>query len=282
VEQAMTDRPEERVHRGAASDTGTLGKTMAVLELVVTADMPLRFTDILALSGQPRGTLHRQLSHLVLEGLLVQRDDLSYEPGLRLLTFAHRAWSRNDLRILARPHLDRLHRETGETVHLGVLLGTGIVYLDKVESRQTVRMTSQIGKVSPVYCTGLGKAALSVLPPERLTDILGRLRFDAFTAATHRSAASLLADIETIRRQGYAFDAEEHETGIRCIAAPLPLRGSAQIGGISITAPAYRVTMSQLEAWGPLITASAREIGHVATVAMEPAAPLCISDVRNI
>jgi hypothetical protein len=167
----------ERDHLGTSSSasahnsgTGTLGKVLSVLETVVTSDRPLRFSDILALSGQPRGTLHRQLSHLVEEGLLTQGRDLCYEPGLRLLKFAYRSWSKNQFRAVAAPHLRRLHEETGETVHLGVLRGTEIIYVDKVESRQTVRMESQIGNASPVYCTGLGKAALSVLPPVRLAD----------------------------------------------------------------------------------------------------------------
>ena len=122
------------------SGTGTLGKVLSVLETVVTSDRPLRFSDILALTGQPRGTLHRQLSHLVEEASLTQGRDLCYEPGLRLLKFAYRSWSKNQFRAVAAPHLRRLHEETGETVHLGVLRGTEIIYVDKVESRQTVRM----------------------------------------------------------------------------------------------------------------------------------------------
>ncbi len=138
---------------GAA--TGTLGKAIATLSLVCEAEAPLRFTDILERSGQPRGTLHRQLTHLVAEGLLdIGRDQL-YAPGLRLLSLAASAWSRNEMRRLAEPHLQALNALTGETVHLGVLRGSEIVYLDKVEGRQAIRMYSQIGRASPVYCTGL-------------------------------------------------------------------------------------------------------------------------------
>ncbi|CZT34361.1 transcriptional regulator, IclR family [Rhizobium sp. 9140] len=259
----------------SALDTGTLGKAMAVLELVVNADRPLRFTDIHALSRQPRGTLHRHLSHLVEEGLLFQRADLAYEPGLRLLSFAHRAWSRNDLRRIARPHLDRLHAETGETVHLGVLRTTDIIYLDKVESRQTVRMESQIGRVSPAYCTGLGKAALSVLPPARLDASLARISYHPFTANTHRSRGALMADLERIRGRGYAIDAEEHEVEIHCVAAPVSSGDKACeshgiVGGISVTGPAYRVTIRQLEAWSGLVRDVANSISHDAGVGLCP------------
>ncbi|WP_082479906.1 MULTISPECIES: IclR family transcriptional regulator [unclassified Rhizobium] len=260
---------------GAVCDTGTLGKALAVLEVVATADAPLRFTDIHALLRQPRGTLHRHLSHLVEEGLLVQRADLAYEPGLRLLAFAHRAWSRNDLRRIARPHLDRLHAETGETVHLGVLRKTEIVYLDKVESRQTVRMESQIGRVSPAYCTGLGKAALSALSPARLDASLAGIAFHPFTVNTHRSRCSLVADLDEIRKKGYAIDAEEHEVEIRCVAAPVATgdgAGGGVVGGISVTGPAYRVTIGQLEAWSGLVREVAAAVAHDAAIGLAPVA----------
>ncbi len=272
---STTNHAGNRVAAESTADTGTLGKAMAVLELVVNADRPLRFTDIHALTRQPRGTLHRHLSHLVDEGLLFQRADLAYEPGLRLLSFAHRAWSRNDLRRIARPHLDRLHAETGETVHLGVLRNTEIIYLDKVESRQTVRMESQIGRVSPAYCTGLGKAALSVLPPARLDDRLARIVYYPFTANTHRSRGALVADLDRIRGRGYAIDAEEHEVEIRCVAAPVATGDEAGesrgiVGGISVTGPAYRVTIGQLEAWSGLVRDAANAISHDAAVGLCP------------
>jgi DNA-binding IclR family transcriptional regulator len=263
-----TEPSSER--RTGGTETGTLGKAMAVLELVVMADTPLRFTDIHMLSGQPRGTLHRQLSHLVSEGLLIQRPDLAYEPGMRLLTFAHRAWSRNDLRSIARPHLNHLHEVTGETVHLGMLRGEDIIYLDKVESRQTVRMESQVGKISPAYCTGLGKAALSALAHDDLEERLSRIVFHPFTASTHRSRQSLIEDLERIRLRGYAVDAQEHEHEICCVAAPIRTAQPGGVGGISVTGPAYRVTAMQLEAWSKLVIKAAGCIARDAAIALGP------------
>ncbi len=255
---------------GETTGTGTLGKAMAVLEAVVTADGPQRFTDILARSGQPRGTLHRLLSHLVEEGLLVQRRDLSYEPGLRLLTLAYRSWSGNRFRDVAEPHLRSLHALTGETVHLGILRQAEIVYVDKVESQQTVRMSSQIGKASPAYCTGIGKAALSLLPQPELERIVSGMAFHAFTPHTLRSAETLLAEIVDIRRQGHAFDREEHEVEIRCVAAPIRVSGSDLTAGISVTGPAYRVSMEQLTAWSGAVREAAAAIGEEAAIRLGP------------
>ena len=254
----------------ASIATGTLGKAMALLELVAMADRPMRLTDLLHCCGQPRGSLHRQLCHLVAEGLLRQRPDLSYEPGLRLLKLAHRAWSRNDMKMLARPYLMRLHDATGETVHIGILSGIEIVYVDKVESRQTVRMESRIGRSAPAYCTGLGKAALSVLSPEALELLMSQIVFATFTANTHSNRASLLSDLEAIRQCGYAFDREEHEKEIRCVAAPVHNARGNLVGGLSVTGPAYRVSMKQLEAWSDAVSTAARELSDDLSVALAP------------
>lgn len=252
------------------NDTGTLGKLMALLDLVTHAERPLRFTDILAQAGQPRGTLHRQLGHLVEEGLLELDADGRYSPGLRLLDLAARSWAKNEFRVVAEPHLRGLQAMSGETVHLGVLRGTSIIYLDKVEGKQSVRMYSQIGNASPVYCTGVGKAALSVLPQAGLADFAASLRFQRFTAHTLETPDALLAEVESIRQQGYAFDREEHEQGICCIAAPIWTSDHSLVGGISITGPAYRLTMERLLEWAEPVRQAAASIMEDMRVRLGP------------
>jgi IclR family transcriptional regulator, acetate operon repressor len=253
-------------------DTGTLGKAMVVLDAVARAERPLRFTDLLDLLDQPRGTLHRQISNLMAEGLLTQRNDYCYELGPRLLTLAARAWSGNQFRQIAEPHLAALHEATGETVHLGVLAGIEIIYLDKVESRSAVRMHSQIGKASPVFCTGVGKAALSRLDDARLQSTIARIRFQRFTEHTLVTPESLLAEIAAIRVDGNAYDREEHEPGISCVAAPISSRDGGLVAGISVTAPSFRIPMSQLEAWAPLVRRTADAISNDITTRMGPRA----------
>jgi len=245
------------VQRGT---TGTLGKAMSVLDIVASSGEPMRFTDILDRSDQPRGTLHRQLSNLVGEGLLTVNPDHSYALGLRLLKFASRAWSGSQFRTIAEPHLRRLHDATGETVHLGVLNGVEVIYLDKVESRQAVRMHSQIGNASPAYCTGVGKAALASLPDAALRDIVGQIRFNRFTENTLMSDQSLLREIDEIRRTGVAYDREEHEPGIKCIAAPIHSADREFAAGVSVTGPAFRLTDADLEGWAPTIREVANAI----------------------
>lgn len=246
--------------RTHSPSTGTLGKAMAVLDIVATSPEPPRFTDILKQSDQPRGTLHRQLQNLVEEGLLTQRRDSSYELGFKLLQFAARAWAGNEFRVIAEPHLRQLHELTGETVHLGVLRDIQVIYLDKVESTQAVRMYSQIGNASPVYCTGVGKAALAVLPEPVFEARLSRMEFHRFTEHTLMSGAALRNAIEEIRRTGNAYDLEEHEPGIRCVAAPVYSADRTFFAGVSVTGPAFRVTPEKLEEWAVPVRETASKI----------------------
>ena len=265
LEDKTEATPQDKEPNGSPSarsrvDTGTLGKAISVLDIVASADEPMRFTDILAVSDQPRGTLHRQLSNLVEEGLLSLGRDHSYSVGIRLLKFAAKAWAGNQFRAIAEPHLRALHDLTGETVHLGVLRGNEVIYLDKVESRQAVRMYSQIGNASPVYCTGVGKAAMSVLPDAELRAIIATIKFRRFTDSTLITPDALLSEIDAIRESGNAYDREEHEPGIRCVAAPIYSADRSFVGGVSVTGPAYRISAESLESWAVLVRNAAGAI----------------------
>lgn len=252
------------------NDTGTLGKAIAVLEAVASSRQPLRFTDLLSLVDQPRGTLHRQISNLIDEGLLQVNPDHSYELGLRLLKFASNAWSESKFRNVAEPHLKALHDKVGETIHLGVLQGVEVIYLDKVESRQAVRMHSQIGNASPCYCTGVGKAAFALLPEDEAAARIKQINFRHYTPTTIKNARDFRAEIADIRRNGCAFDREEHEAGIHCVAAPVGSAERSCYAGISITAPVYRVPMEQLASWSDDVCATAAAITKDISVKLGP------------
>jgi IclR family transcriptional regulator, acetate operon repressor len=251
-------------------DTGTLGKAVAVLEAIALSDKSLRFTDLLTKVTQPRGTLHRQVSNLIDEGFLSVNGDQTYQLGVRFLKFAARSWSKNRFRETAEPFIHKLHDATGETVHLGVLSGVEVVYVDKVESRQVVRMHSQIGNASPTYCTGVGKAALSTFPDSHVRQLLERVEFKSFTETTHRNIETLLSELAVIRIHGFGFDRQEHEPGIHCVAAPIRSLQGNIAAGISVTAPAFRVSMAKLEGWAGLVCETAAAIEAEISARLSP------------
>lgn len=255
---------------GTGSGTGTLGKALEVLDIIALAKTPPRFTDILNQIDQPRGTLHRQISNLVEEGLVSINPDNSYSPGLRLLKLAARAWSQNSFRSVAEPHVKKLHEATGETVHLGVLSGLEVIYVDKLESNQTVRMHSQVGNASPLYCTGIGKAMMALLPEDECKARANSFDYKRHTENTLHTPKLLLAEIAEIRNSGLSFDREEHEPGIFCVAAGIGSIEDNTIAGISVTAPAFRISPETIKDWEALVQETARAIEQDMSLKMGP------------
>ncbi len=277
---SLTDETEQPAPGAKAPDdsgvarrkpkTGTLGKALEVLVIIALADTPPRFTDLLSQTDQPRGTLHRQISNLIAEGLVSVNADHSYVAGLRLLKLAARAWSGNTFRLLAEPHIRKLHEETGETVHLGLMSGLEVIYLDKIESKQTVRMHSQVGNASPLYCTGVGKAMLALLPDEECAEKAAQFDYVRHTETTLYTPELLLAEIPKIRESGISHDREEHEPGICCVAAGLGGPEAGIIAGVSVTGPSFRISQQERDRWQPLVLETARAIESDMEVRLGP------------
>ncbi|MBL4930135.1 IclR family transcriptional regulator [Fuscibacter oryzae] len=249
-----------------AEEDGTIGKAVAVLDLVATADRPMRLAELGARCDFPKATLHRLLQALTRQGMLMQDAAGAYSAGLRLVRLAHNAWNTSDLAHVARPHLDQLSAETGATIHLAQLDQGQVLYLDKRNAAHPVGMFSAAGKVGPAYCTGVGKAILAFLPPAALEQALARQSFHRFTPATLTTPEDLRADLAEIRARGHAYDREEHERGIICIAAPILATPTHPIAALSVTAPTRDATLSALKLHLPLLKHSAAAIAAEAAL----------------
>jgi len=167
---------------------GTVAKAAAVLDLVAAFDRPVRFSELLAQSPLPKATLYRLVQSLTSTGLLqFNTDRQTYTPGLRLVRLAHAAWRQSALAPIARPFLDALSEQVGETVHLAQLDGGQVLYVDKRNAKQPIEMYSQAGQVGPCYCTGVGNAMLAFLHPGALESAMARQAFFAHTNTTFQS-----------------------------------------------------------------------------------------------
>lgn len=247
-----------------ASD-GTVGKALDVLDAVAGYGRPVRFTELLANSAYPRATLYRFLQTLTNQGMLAYDDDRgTYSLGIRLVRLAHAAWATSSLAPIARPHLDKLAHETGETIHLAQMDHGQVLYVDKRNAAKPVEMFSSAGKVGPAYCTGVGKAILAYLDPAAQDRIIAQQSFHAFTAQTLNTAEKLRQELVAIRARGFAFDREEHEPGIICCAVPI-LSGTGRVlGAISVTSTTMRTNLAALESMAPRITIIAHDIATAA------------------
>lgn len=228
---------------------GTVGKALDVLDMVAMRGRPVRFSDLLAESTFPKATLYRLLQTLTHQGLLSHDDERgTYALGLRLVRLAHAAWATSSLAPIARPYLDELSAETGETIHLAQMDHGQVLYVDKRNAAKPVEMFSSAGKVGPAYCTGVGKAMLAFVDDAALEAAIARQSFHRFTPETLDSPEKLKAELAAIRARGHAFDREEHEPGIICCAVPIRTRAGRVLGALSVTSTTARTTLDALEA----------------------------------
>jgi IclR family KDG regulon transcriptional repressor len=220
--------------------------------------------------GMPKSSVYRLLTTLRSAQWVSQLPHTErYVLGLGLVEVSAQALEAVSLRDLARPHLEALWQETGESIHLGILHDVSVVYVMKYESRHSIRMYSQVGRRAPLYCTGLGKAILAWLPPEKRTELLRQLSLVRYTPRTLVELDSLLQDLEETRRRGYAIDNAEHEDFVRCVAAPILGPDGVPVASISIAAPVFRMTEDKLPAWGAMVAEHCRQIS-AASAALLP------------
>jgi len=205
-----------------AAGSQTLDRALgALLRIGESGSRGLTLAECSASLGYSKPTVHRILRTLASRGFLrVDRERGLYTLGVANLRLGMAFLEQLDLRDEALPILRELGERTGETVHLGVLDGSDVVYIDKVESKHAVRMFSQIGRTMPAYSTGVGKAILAYLPDDELEQALPE-RLETRTAATITNRQELRKHLASVRRRGYSTDEVENEEGIRCVGAPV-------------------------------------------------------------
>lgn len=200
----------------------TIEKVGRVLDLFTRDEPEWGVSEVATALGVPRSSAHAVLSSLVDIGLLQWRPGGRYRVGWRVLELAEVQRRTVDLRAAARPTLERLVAEHGETVHLGVRERYHLLYIDKfVGTRNiTVQGASVGARVAP-YCTSLGKMIIACGDPSELEEYLSVTTLNRFTPTTITDPVAFRAEIETIRRQGYAYDLGEANEDIFCVAGPI-------------------------------------------------------------
>lgn len=221
--------------RPEASPVEAVDRALRVLEALAAAGpRGVALADLASSLGLNKTTVHRTLAALRHRGFAVQEPSGRYALGTAATRLGDDFFGDENLPVLLHPALVALSREVDELVHLGVLSGREVVYLDKVEPERSVRVWSAIGRRSPAVTTALGRALLS----HRGTD---RAALAGYLAGTPVDPEHAWDVLERAHREGYATEDQENEQGISCIAVPL-LRGSVAVAAVSITAPAERMT----------------------------------------
>ena len=237
------------VKRRGPAPSATVGAVQHCLDLIDALagnGVSRGVTDLGAQLHLAKSTVYRLLQTLAARGFVVQDPDSGrYRLGLRFLELGAVVTDSLSIRTIARPHLQALMEATRETVHLGLLEGHEVVYADKIESPQTIRMYSRVGRRSPLHCTALGKVLLAYQPPEELPAFFpaGLRRYTPRTITTRRR---LREELRQIREEGYALDNEEFDEGLRCVAAAVRDHLRTVVASIGIAGPATRLEPARL------------------------------------
>jgi len=219
----------------ATGDAKILAKGLKLLEELAQSADGMTAVELANGIGIHKTSVYRYLNTLLQAGYIQTNGDGRYHLGNKILELSSQLLRRMPLRETAHPFLVKLSAETQKTVHLCVLDGHDVVYIDKIESHRTLPIMSRIGSRAPAYCTGVGKALLSGLPTDQVVSLLRKSPLTKWTPTTITDPIKLLEEIKLTAERGYAVDNGEHEEGIKCFATPVRGFGGDVVGAISLT-----------------------------------------------
>ncbi|WP_285031632.1 IclR family transcriptional regulator [Mycolicibacterium sp. lyk4-40-TYG-92] len=236
-------------------------------------DGPGRLTlaQVVRRTGLPRSSAHRMLERLVMLRWL-RRDGFDYELGVRLVELGNLALHQDRIHQAATPLLRDLHRATGLVVHLAVLNGPDVVYLEKIGDQLIAAIPTRIGGRQPAHCTAVGKAILAYSDSAVVDLAKRRTRFSVATNA------QLDAELDKVRAHGVAVEREESVRGFGCVAAPIGRVGEA-VAAVSVCGPLAQMTFDRRLVTPVRITATA--IWRNAEAVRDHATPMLMRPLRG-
>lgn len=234
----------------------TLLRGLDVIE--AAADGPIVLADLAARLGLTRSTTHRLATALVERRYLALLPRQGYVLGAELLRLGFMAQRQTDLVQLARPHLEALSLATDDTVHLGVLDDERALYLDKISGRRRIEISSRVGDRQPLTSTGLGKALLLDDTAVRWGELFSG---DQAGGAFPIDRDTWLARMGGYAQSGHAFDLEENEDAIRCVAAPVRDAGGRIVAALSVSSAAQYMDDARMERLAHDVRRTAAAIG---------------------
>lgn len=196
-------------------------KAIALLDLLTAQAQPMALTELHKRLGWPKSTIHGLLSTLRAGGLIEQGNDGRYWLGIRLFEYGSAVSNAWNVAALARPSLQEACAALGESVFLSVLDHGAVVTLAEEESRECLRVVSEVGARLPIHCTSQGKLFLAYLSQSEVRHILRNAPMKEFTPNTITKPETLAPELDQIRAQGYAVENGEYKLGLRSISVPV-------------------------------------------------------------
>lgn len=230
--------------QGVKATKSLLSKVFLILDCFRNGEATLTLTELANRSGVPKSTVHRLAGTLVESGVL-ERSYGEFRLGLRLFELGGMVPRWHIVRETALPFMEDLFETTHETIHLGILDGSDVVYLDKIRGHRAPSIVSRCGGRLPAHCTGLGKVLLAFAPAEAREAVLSQ-PLTSRTPHTITMASVLRTELDNIAARGFAVDREEATLGLQCVAAPVLNPRGHSVAALSVTVPTARFDAERL------------------------------------
>lgn len=239
----------------------TFAKGLAVIELMSSHEKPCGITQLATQLKLTKSNVHRLLQTLLAHGYVRNIDNTgNYELTLKLWELGSKVRSRLGITDISGPFLKSLGDQTSEAVHLSVLSGAEVIYIDKVESPQPVRAYSMIGGRAPAYCVATGKAMLAFCTPKQLDEL--KIPLARHSVNTISSRTKLDKELQQIREHGYSINRGEWREDVWGVAAPIFDQTANVVAAIGISGPSARLKLTVLKRYAPHVTKAAKQISR--------------------
>ncbi|MCP4298968.1 MAG: IclR family transcriptional regulator [Gammaproteobacteria bacterium] len=233
-------------------------RALRLLKLFTPEQPELQLAELSGLAGLNKTTTHRLLQALQSESMLDRNPaDGAYRLGPALMALGVQALSSNDLRLRARPLLNRLAKETGETATLEVPIDETMLILDEVTGSHFVGAGGNVGTRWPIHATSTGKAFIAF--DERGVDRLGE-QLAPLTLQTITERNQLEEQLREIRRRGFAETVDELEDGFSGVAAVIRGRMGQALGALSVCGPTQRLSKGRRASLGTTLYKAAERL----------------------
>ena len=245
-------RPKSKTQPDAVK---SVTKLLDIIEHLGASRRPVSVSDVARATGFNVSTAFRLLQTLTARGYVEQEaGHRGYVLGPRFFQLGSAYLKGSDLATLARPHLEVLRDEVGETVYLVIFSQGEIVLLCKADGQHVVSASIRSAEREPAYCTATGKVLLSGLPPEDLARYMASVKLRAYTPQTIGTKPRLLSELEAVREKGFALDMEEFVANLCCVSVPVrdPHDGLVA-AAISMAMPKSRFRRALLPRWCALL-----------------------------
>lgn len=246
--------------RSGAGFIKSLGKALRLLDCFSEREPQWRVTDLARRLHMPKSTVSNILTTMEAAGYVRQCPDGSYRLGLRVFELGFVA--RNALGVKAHvlPILEEVFQATEEIVYLTIPREGRVLYIEALYPTKRLIQYSIVGRTGPMHCTGCGKAMLASMPPEKVRAVVDTYGLPRFTEDTITTWDGLMAELDEIRRQGYAIDRGEHNVGVHCVAAPILGAGGQLLGAISLSGPPLHMTPERIPRYAAIVQRACGEI----------------------